>query len=126
MSIETVPQVETAPPQVVYETPFKVRTRRLWSTTKDVFSRGSTRVGAVIIFVLIGMAIFAPLLVPENPRGAYQMPRDLSSVAVPPVQRAIHWAPHASAATFSTESSGAHGSHSYFRCLSSPEPSSSG
>jgi peptide/nickel transport system permease protein len=84
MSIETV-HVETAPPpQVLHETPFKVRTRRLWSTTKDVFSRGSTRVGAIIIFVLIGMAIFAPLLVPENPRGAYQMPRDLSAVAVPP------------------------------------------
>jgi peptide/nickel transport system permease protein len=37
-----------------------------------------------MIVLLLGMAIFAPLLVDENPRGAYQMPRDLSAVAVPP------------------------------------------
>jgi peptide/nickel transport system permease protein len=33
---------------------------------------------------MLGMAIFAPLIVDENPRGAYQMPRDLSAVAAPP------------------------------------------
>ena len=71
-------------PAVIAETPFRVKTRRLWGTTKEVFSRGSTAVGAAIIVILIGMAIFAPLIVPENPRGAFQMPRDLSSVAVPP------------------------------------------
>jgi peptide/nickel transport system permease protein len=53
-------------------------------TTKDVFSRGSTAFGAVLIVLMLGMAIFAPLLVPENPRGAFQMPRDLSAVAAPP------------------------------------------
>jgi peptide/nickel transport system permease protein len=49
-----------------------------------VFSRGSTLFGAVLIVLLIAMAILAPLIVPENPRGAYQMPRDLSAVAAPP------------------------------------------
>jgi peptide/nickel transport system permease protein len=49
-----------------------------------VFSRGSTAIGAIIILALLTMAIFAPLIVPENPRGAFQMPRDLTSVAVPP------------------------------------------
>jgi peptide/nickel transport system permease protein len=69
---------------VVRESPARVKARRLLGTTKEVFSRGSTAIGAVIIVLLLGMAIFAPLIVPENPRGAFQMPRDLSAVAVPP------------------------------------------
>lgn len=72
------------PPAVIRETPLKVRALRLWGTTKEVFSRGSTAAGATVILLMLAMAIFAPLLVPENPRGAFQMPRDLSSVAVPP------------------------------------------
>jgi len=40
--------------------------------------------GATVIVLMLAMAIFAPLLVDENPRGAYQMPRDLTAVAVPP------------------------------------------
>lgn len=76
-------RAETAP-TVIRETPLRVKTRRLLGTTKEVFSKGSTAFGAAIIVLLLGMAIFAPLIVPENPRGAFQMPRDLSSVAVPP------------------------------------------
>jgi peptide/nickel transport system permease protein len=75
---------ETTTSVVVRETPFRVKTRRLLGTTREVFSRGSTAVGATIIVLLLGMAIFAPLIVDENPRGAYQMPRDLSAVAAPP------------------------------------------
>ncbi len=71
-------------PVVIHETPFRVKTRRLFATTKEVFSKGSTAAGAVIIILLLSMAIFAPLIIPANERGAYQMPRDLSSVAVPP------------------------------------------
>jgi peptide/nickel transport system permease protein len=71
-------------PAVIHETPFRVKTRRLFATTKEVFSKGSTAAGAVIIILLLSMAIFAPLIIPANERGAYQMPRDLSSVAVPP------------------------------------------
>ena len=71
-------------PVLASEGPLRVKTRRLWGTTKDVFSRGSTAFGAIVIVLLLAMAIFAPLIVPENPRGAFQMPRDLSSVAVPP------------------------------------------
>jgi peptide/nickel transport system permease protein len=78
-----VVRAETAP-AVVRETPLRVKTRRLLGTTREVFSRGSTAIGAIIILALLTMAIFAPLIVPENPRGAYQMPRDLTSVAVPP------------------------------------------
>ncbi|MDP9495926.1 MAG: ABC transporter permease [Actinomycetota bacterium] len=74
---------ETAP-RVLRDTPFRVRTRRLWGTTVEAFSRGSTAVGATLILLMLAMAIFAPLIVPENPRDAFQMPRDLSAVAVPP------------------------------------------
>lgn len=77
-------RAERAPVVLVQDSPFKVRSRRLFSTTKEVFSRASTTVGAILIVLMLAMAIFAPLLVDENPRGAYQMPRDLSAVAVPP------------------------------------------
>ncbi len=99
---------------------------RLASTTRDVFSKGSTRFGAIIIVLLLAMAIFAPLLVDENPRGAYQMPRDLSAVAAPPgTPRSSCWAPPVSEATFSMASSGAPGSRCSSRSTSSPAPCSS-
>ena len=40
-----------------------------------------------MIVLLLGMAIFAPLFVDEDPRDAYQMPRDLSAVAAPRAHR---------------------------------------
>ncbi|HEU5113790.1 MAG TPA: ABC transporter permease [Acidimicrobiia bacterium] len=72
------------PPSVVRESPGRVKLRRFLASTREVFSRGSTRFGGVLIVLMLGMAIFAPLIVDENPRGAYQMPRDLSAVAAPP------------------------------------------
>jgi peptide/nickel transport system permease protein len=84
-AIRTEEPVRTEKPsQPVRESQARVKARRFLSTTKDVFSRGSTLFGAVLIVLLIAMAILAPLIVPENPRGAYQMPRDLSAVAAPP------------------------------------------
>ena len=82
MWFQTV-HAETAP-RVLRDTPFRVKARRLWATTKEVFSRGSTAFGATLIALMLVMAIFAPLIVDQNPRGAYQMPRDLTAVAVPP------------------------------------------
>jgi peptide/nickel transport system permease protein len=72
------------PPAVVRESPSRVKLRRFLANFKEVFSRGSTVFGGVLIVLMLGMAIFAPLIVDENPRGAYQMPRDLSAVAAPP------------------------------------------
>lgn len=82
MWFQTV-RTESAP-RVLRDTPMRVKARRLWGTTKDVFSRGSTAFGATLIVLMLAMAIFAPLIVDVNPRGAYQMPRDLTAVAVPP------------------------------------------
>jgi peptide/nickel transport system permease protein len=71
-------------PGVRYESAALVRARRVLATTKEVFSRGNTAFGAVLIVLMLGMALLAPFLVDMNPRGAYQMPRDLSAVAAPP------------------------------------------
>lgn len=71
-------------PRVVRDSPFRVKTRRLWVTTSEVLSKPSTATGAILIALMLGMAIFAPLIMPANERGAYQMPRDLTAVAVPP------------------------------------------
>ncbi|MGH8871371.1 MAG: ABC transporter permease [Acidimicrobiia bacterium] len=72
------------PPRVMGRSALQVRTARLWGTTREVFSEATTAIGAVIIILLLAMAVAAPLLVPVNPRGTYQMPRDLSAVSVPP------------------------------------------
>ena len=66
------------------ESPALVRARRLLGTTKQVFSKGSTAFGAVIILLMLGMALLAPFIVDANPRDPYQMPRDLSAVGAPP------------------------------------------
>lgn len=70
--------------RVLRDTPLRVKSRRLWETTKEVFSRGSTAFGITLIVLMLAMAIFAPFIVDKNPRGAFQMPRDLTAVAVPP------------------------------------------
>lgn len=63
---------------------FVVRGRRIVSLTAEVLRNRTTALGALIILCLIGMAVFAPHLVPANPRGTYQMPRDLGAPHVPP------------------------------------------
>lgn len=66
------------------ESPALVRARRLLGTTKQVFSRGSTAFGAVVILLMLAMALFAPLIVGANPGDPYQMPRDFTAVGAPP------------------------------------------
>lgn len=84
MWFQTVRVEKAKPTGFRYESAALVRARRIMSTTRDVFSRGSTAFGATLIILMLGMAVFAPLIVETNPRGAYQMPRDLSAVGAPP------------------------------------------
>jgi peptide/nickel transport system permease protein len=51
---------------------------------RRVFRSPTTVVGATIILLMLGMAIFAPLLVEPNVPSPYQMPRDWSAIDVPP------------------------------------------
>ncbi len=63
---------------------FTVRAARIWSLFKDALRKPSTAGGFVIIILLIGMAILAPLIAEPNVPSAYQMPRDWGAIDAPP------------------------------------------
>jgi peptide/nickel transport system permease protein len=62
----------------------RTRLRRVRGLAGQALRSPTTLVGAVIITLLIGMAIFAPLIVEPNVPDPYQMPRDWNNVNAPP------------------------------------------
>jgi peptide/nickel transport system permease protein len=62
----------------------RTRLRRLRELAAQALRSPTTFVGTVIIVLLVGMAIFAPLLVEPNPSDPYQVPRDFHAVNLPP------------------------------------------
>lgn len=66
------------------ESAFRVRLRRSGEISRSVLSNPTTVFGLVIITLLIGMAVFAPLLADPNTPDSSQMPRDWDAIAVPP------------------------------------------
>jgi peptide/nickel transport system permease protein len=63
---------------------FRVRLRRFTELTGSVLSNPTTMVGAILIVLMIGMALLAPVLIDPNLPDPYQMPRDWSALNVPP------------------------------------------
>ncbi|WP_093171377.1 ABC transporter permease [Sinosporangium album] len=61
-----------------------VRARRVASLAGQMLRNPATAIGMGIIFLMLLLAALAPLLVPENPTGTYQMPRDLVAANMPP------------------------------------------
>lgn len=61
-----------------------VRLRRMGSIAGEVLRNRTTAFGATVIVLLLAMAIFAPALVPANPRDPRQIPRDFAAVHLPP------------------------------------------
>jgi ABC-type dipeptide/oligopeptide/nickel transport system permease subunit len=62
----------------------RIRARRLAEVLTEVLKSPSTVVGVTIIVILVGMALFAPLVIPANMPDAYQMPRDWLQINAPP------------------------------------------
>jgi peptide/nickel transport system permease protein len=62
----------------------RTRGRRLRDLALQVAKSPSALVGSIVIVLLVGMAVFAPLLVEPNSPDPYQMPRDWSNVNAPP------------------------------------------
>ncbi len=85
----------------------RTRLRRVRGLAGQALRSPTTLVGAIIITLLIGMAIFAPLIVEPNVPDPYQMPRDWGNVERAPGHggpSSRHAGP--TAATCSTASSG--------------------
>ncbi len=68
----------------VTDSAFRVRLRRAGELTASLLKNPTTVGGLVLIVLMIGMAIFAPLLMEPNTPDAYQMPRDWGAIAQPP------------------------------------------
>lgn len=72
------------PEPVAGEGAARVRLRRAGELVGSALSNPTTVIGLVIIVLLIGMALFAPLLVAANTPDSSQMPRDWGAIAAPP------------------------------------------
>ena len=82
MAIDT----ETAPRPVSRfpDSAFSVRAGRMATLLRDALRKPTTAVGVVVIVLLLGMAVFAPLLAEPNTPDPYQMPRDWTATDAPP------------------------------------------
>ena len=66
------------------ESPWRVRAKRGWELTGNILSNPTTVIGLVIIVLMIGMALLAPVITEPNVPDPYQMPRDWSAPRMPP------------------------------------------
>jgi peptide/nickel transport system permease protein len=64
--------------------PLRTRARRIRDLAAEALRSPTTLAGVVIITLLLGMALFAPLLMEPNMPDAYQMPRDWTQINAPP------------------------------------------
>ncbi len=73
------------------ESALRVRLRRSRELLGGGLSNPSTVIGLTLILLLIGMAVFAPLLAEPNTPDSSQMPRDWGAIAVPPALPSFSW-----------------------------------
>ena len=78
-----VPSPFRVVPQVC-DSALRVRLRRGREIAGSVLANPTTVIGLVIIILMIGMALLAPILVEPNSPDPYQMPRDWGSPRKPP------------------------------------------
>jgi peptide/nickel transport system permease protein len=62
----------------------RTRSLRWGEIIRETLRNPTTAIGLAILTVIFLMAIFAPLIIPANPQGALQMPRDWGALDAPP------------------------------------------
>ena len=80
---DVVNEAITSRPEVA-DSALRVRLRRAGQLSLALLKNPTTVTGLVFIVLMIGMAVFAPLLTEPNTPDPYQMPRDWGAIAVPP------------------------------------------
>jgi peptide/nickel transport system permease protein len=81
--VENAPRLPQATPAGRFEGVL-TRLRRARGLLREALRSVTTLAGATIVLALIGMALFAPLLMEPNTPDPYQMPRDWSAINEPP------------------------------------------
>jgi peptide/nickel transport system permease protein len=66
------------------ESAWRVRARRSFELAANVLSNPTTMIGLIIIVLMIGMALLAPVITEPNVPDPYQMPRDWGAPRKPP------------------------------------------
>ena len=80
MAVESRPHEPAAP----FAGALRTRLRRSGEISREVLRNPTTLIGLILIVAMIGMAIFAPLLIDANTPNPYQMPRDWGALNEPP------------------------------------------
>jgi peptide/nickel transport system permease protein len=62
----------------------RTRAHRTGELTRTILRNPTTLIGAAIIVLIIGMAVFAPLIQEPHGPNPYQMPRDWDAIDAPP------------------------------------------
>jgi peptide/nickel transport system permease protein len=71
-------------PATAPDSAWRVRARRSFELAVNVLSNPTTMIGLVIIVLMLGMALLAPVITEPNIPDPYQMPRDWTSPRAPP------------------------------------------
>jgi len=76
--------IEGAPIRRRQDSALRVRLRRGGELLRLILSNPTTVFGLILIFGMLGMALFAPWLTQPNTPDPYQMPRDWGALRMPP------------------------------------------
>jgi peptide/nickel transport system permease protein len=79
--------IDARPPPSTTQTRWaatRIRGRRLRELFVEVMKSPTTMIGTAVIFLLVAMALLAPVLIDANAPNAYQMPRDWLNINAPP------------------------------------------
>lgn len=76
--------VTVPPPRPAVAAGLSVRLRRFAELSSEVLRNPTTLLGLVIIVLMVGMALLAPVLIEPNTPDPYQMPRDWGALNEPP------------------------------------------
>jgi len=71
-------------PAVAFAGGLGIRLRRFGEISREVLRNPTTLIGLILIVGMIGMAVFAPLLIEPNTPNPNQMPRDWGALNEPP------------------------------------------
>src|SRR3546814_20065362 len=79
-----IPVPARSPLDHTRDSAWRVRARRGWELTCNVLAHPTTVIGVIIIVLMIGIALLAPVITQPNTPDPYQLPRAWGAPPPPP------------------------------------------